>query len=808
MKGRIMFKNYLKIALRNLLNHKTFTVVNIVGLSLGITCCILISLYVINEVSYDKYHSNSDRIYRVKYFLDLNGVLYKEASVPFPAAEAIRNEFPEVEKTVRIYKRTESVLLRFEDKTYKEERFFFADKSLFEIFDFNFLYGNPQNVFDDPSSVVITSSISKKYFGDINPLNKLILYKNNQALKVTGVIQDIPENSHFKCDFIAPLDFQLNLWEKETGMEGREKKWFWTGAWTYLLLKDAQAVQNVNDKFPGFVKKYFPDRIKAGVKLELQPLTDIHLFSNLDSEIEPNSSVLYIYTFSAVALFVLLIACINFINLSTAKYLKRFKEIGLRKILGASRHHLIVQIFSETITLVIISFIISFVFVELLLPFYNSLTGSQLSPDLVSIDNWILFTLLLFFIVSLFSGLYPAIYILRFNPIIAVKKISSAGGSRENFRKVLVVAQFAISIALLIGVGIIIQQLQFIKDKDLGFNKDNVIFLKARPELTKKFDIFRNELLKSPGVSSASTTSNIPGGELYGYRFVPEGTPIENPVMLPLITVGYDFLKTFSIKIKEGRDFERNHPSDVTDAFILNETAARTLGWGKDAIGKKLSLFTAGTDEIGKTGKVIGITEDFLFESLHHEVKPVIISLRGYTEYYVIKVNSANLRETIFFIEQTWRSFSSGWHIEYSFLDKNLLKSYESELNLQKVINYLTALAIIIACLGLFGLASFTAERRTKEIGIRKVLGSSVSGIIVLFTNEFLKLIIVANLLAWPIAYYVMNNWLNDFAYRTEINIWIFVLSGTIAILIALLTISSQALRTGFSNPVKSLRYE
>jgi len=446
--------------------------------------------------------------------------------------------------------------------------------------------------------------------------------------------------------------------------------------------------------------------------------------------------------------------------------------------------------------------------VELLLPFFNDLTGLQLSMGLISVNDWILFTLILLLSVSLLSGLYPAFYISHFNPVNSLKKLSDKGGSKEFFRKVLVAAQFSISIALIIGTGIIIQQLQFIKDKDLGFDKDNVIFIKARPEINQNFDAFRNELLRYPEIKSVSTTSNIPGEGFYAYRFVPEGTSIEEPVIFPMLNVDFDFLETLSIKIKTGREFSRYHPSDITDAFIINETASRMLGWQEDPIGKKLSLFAAGTEEIGKTGNVIGIVEDFNFESLHHEMKPVVLTLGGYTEYYIIKITAADLKKTISFIEQTYKKFSPGWPAEYSFLDSNLLKNYRSEVNLQKIINYLTILAILIACLGLFGLASFTFERRTKEIGIRKVLGASIPNIIFLFSNEFIKLIFISNIIAWPVAYFAMNTWLNDFAYKTEINIWIFVLSGLISVLIALLTVSFQAIKAGFSNPVKSLRYE
>ncbi|KAA0227551.1 ABC transporter permease [candidate division KSB1 bacterium] len=803
-----MFKNYLKIALRHLKKNAVYSSINIVGLAAGMACCILITLYVLHELSYDKFHQNAERIFRVQLDLDLNGVLYKEPSIPFPAAVAFARDFPEVEKAMRFYRNDDFPLLEIDDRKFIEERFFFTDPAVFEMFDFPLIKGDEKTAFSEPNSVVLSEDMARKYFGEADPLGQTLRYQRQFDLKITGVMKNVPNNAHFKFDFLAPLQFQLNLWESQAGPSGRHNQWFWTGAWTYLLLPEARAAQSLKEKFPAFVTKYFPDRIKGGLTLSLQPLTSIHLHSRLDNEIQPNGHVLYVYIFSAIALLILVIACINFVNLSTAQSGTRAKEVGVRKVVGAEKSQLVGQMLGESIIAGLAAVLLAVVIVELLMPAFNRLTERLLEFSLLG--NWtgLLLILSLALLVGVLSGLYPAFFLSRFNPVSIFKRTVAVSGGNETFRKVLVVAQFAISIVLIIGLGVVHRQLRFLQEKELGFNKEQVLFVKARPAVNAKFETFRNELLKDPGILNVAGTSNIPGQGAFGYRFVPEGGSIDKPAMLPLLLIDYDFLETAGIKIKQGRGMARTSPSDQAEAFLLNEKAAASLGWKDDAVGKKMQLFAPGKNEIGKSGYIVGVIQDYHFESLHHEIKPLVLTYAGWPDYYAVKIGPGNFAERLATLESTWKTFSPDWPLEYSFLDRKLEQLYGGEQKLSQVINYFTIIAVILACLGLFGLSSFAAERRTKEIGIRKVLGATITSVAALLSKDFVKLVLFANFIAWPIAWYAMNRWLRDFAYRIEIGWWVFTLAGGIALLIALLTVSTQAIKAALANPVEALRYE
>jgi len=803
-----MLKNYLKIALRNLKKNAVYSSINIAGLAAGMACCILITLYVLHELSYDKFHSRANRIFRVRLDLDLNGVLYREPSIPFPTAEAFARDFPEIEKAMRFYRNDDFPLIELGDRKFIEERFFFADAAVFEMFDFPLIKGDEKTAFSEPNSVVLSEDMARKYFGRENPLGQTLRYQKQADLKVTGVTKNVPNNAHFKFDFLAPLQFQLNLWESQSGPSGRHNQWFWTGAWTYLLLPDAHAAQNLTSKFPAFVTKYFPDRIKGGLTLSLQPLTSIHLHSRLDNELQPNSHILYVYIFSAIALLILVIACINFVNLSTAQSGTRAKEVGVRKVVGAEKSQLIGQMLGESIIAGLAAMLLAVGIVELLLPAFNRLTERQLA--IVLLGNWtgLLLILGLALLVGVLSGLYPAFFLSRFNPVSIFKRTLAVSGGNETFRKVLVVAQFAISIVLIIGLGAVHRQLRFLQEKELGFNKEQVLFVKAQPAVNAKFEAFRNELLKDTGILNVAGTSNIPGQGAFGYRFVPEGSSIDKPAVLPLLLIDYDFLETAGIKIKQGRGIARTSPSDQAEAFLLNEKAATSLGWKDDAVGKKMQLFAPGTNQIGKSGYVVGVIQDYHFESLHHEIKPLVLTYANWYDYYAVKIGAGNFAERLATLENTWKTFSPDWPLEYSFLDRKLEQLYGGEQKLAQAINYFTIIAVILACLGLFGLSSFAAERRTKEIGIRKVLGASVASIVSLLSSDFIKLVLLANLIAWPAAWYAMHKWLQGFAYRANLDGWTFILASAGALGVALLTVSFQAIKAAVANPVEALRYE
>ncbi|MGH7453747.1 MAG: ABC transporter permease, partial [bacterium] len=593
-------------------------------------------------------------------------------------------------------------MIEIGDRKFIEERFFFVDAAVFEMFDFPLLKGEAKTAFSEPNSVVLSEDMAHKYFGRENPLGQTLRYQKRFDLKVTGVAKNVPDNAHFKFDFLAPLQFQLNLWESQSGPSGRHNQWFWTGAWTYILLPDEHAAQSLTDKFPEFVTKYFPDRIKGGLTLSLQPLTSIHLHSRLDNEIQPNSHILYVYIFSAIALLILVIACINFVNLSTAQSGTRAKEVGVRKVVGAEKSQLVGQMLGESIIAGLAAMLLAVGLVELLLPAFNRLTERQLAIGLLG--NWtgLLLILGLALLVGILSGLYPAFFLSRFNPVSIFKRTLAVSDGNETFRQVLVVAQFAISIVLIIGLGAVHRQLRFLQEKELGFNKEQVLFVKARPAVNVKFEAFRTELLKDPGILGVAGTSNIPGQGAFGYRFVPEGGSIDKPAMLPLLLVDYDFLETAGIKIKQGRGIARTSPSDQAEAFLLNEKAAASLGWKDDAVGKKMQLFAPGTNQIGKSGYVVGVIQDYHFESLHHEIKPLVLTYANWYDYYAVKIGAGNFAERLATLENTWKTFSPDWPLEYSFLDRKLEQLYGGEQKLAQAINYFTIIAVILACLGLF----------------------------------------------------------------------------------------------------------
>ena len=800
-----MLKNYLKIAFRNLRKHKGYSFINVTGLAVGIACCLLILLFVQDELSYDRFHKNADKIYRVTEEVNWSGGYENVASIPYSVATALANDFPQIENTCRLYRQNRSVSLRYGDKQFTEEKFFFADPAIFEVFSFTLSEGNPQTALQGATGVVISEAIAQKYFGDENPIGKILEYQNNQTLTVTGVLNPIPENSHLKFDFLAPFEFNA-------GVRQFEQNWYWTAFWTYLVLPDAQTAENLENQLPNFVEKYFPESIREGTMLSLQKLTDIHLYSQLNNEVEANGNIIYIYVFSAIALLVLLIACINFMNLATARSAKRAKEVGLRKVLGAYRSNLIKQFLGEAMLMSVFAVVLGLGIVELCLPVFNGLVDKSLATNYL--DNWPIlggiFAIAIF--VGIIAGSYPAFFLSGFRPVNVLKgKPASTGAtSRSSLRKILVVAQFIVSIVLLIGVGIIAEQLEFFRNKELGFDKDQVVYIRSRPDVNLQFDAFEDEMLKAPGALQVTRAiGSFPGEPTWTYRVVPEGTPREKPKAMPIIYVDFDFAEVLGLEILQGRDFSEDFPGDRMRAFVINETAAKELGWEGDAVGRKMEYFGAGSDEIEKSGEVIGVVKDFHFESLHQKVQPLLMTVTWRRMGHVAaRISPENIPATLAAFEKTWHQFAPQWPFEFAFLDKNLENFYRKEAKLNQMIQYFTFLAIFIACLGLFGLASFTAEQRTKEIGVRKVLGASLGNVIVLLTKQFIWLVLIANLIAWPLAYWVMNNWLQNFAYRVDIGWQTFALAGVAALLITILTVSYQAIKAALTNPVEALRYE
>lgn len=800
-----MFKNYFKIALRNLNRYKIYSFINIIGLSIGIACCLLIFMHITDELTYDKYHINAERIYRVTYEMDNRGKTTYTAQTPAPLGPALLKEYPEIKNCVRFFRF--DVLLNHGEKSFFET-LLFADEGIFDIFTFPLLKGDSKTALKDPNSVVLTEESAKKYFGDEDPIGKILTVNSNRDLKVTGVLENIPRNSHFCFDFLVPIEayFQIN--------PRRREDWGYVFYYNYVLVQRGFSPADFEKKLSPFVVKYIGgnfkdlfrdnlDQVPSMYKFHLQPLLKIHLHSHLEDEMEPNSNVAYIYIFSTVALFILLLACINFMNISTARSFYRAKEVGIRKVVGARRSELIKQFLGESYFLSFISLLFALVLVELFLPVFNSLSGKELS--LSFFGNW---TFLAAFIgifvgAGILSGSYPAFLLSAFIPVEVLKGRATAKVSTALIRKGLVIFQFGISIILVVGTIIIYNQMIFVRNKNLGFDKEHLVIVRDQNRrVVNRYESFKNELLKNPNIIAVSASSGLPVNIFSESTVRPEGAGFDEAVLMPVIAVNYDFIDTYGIKLAAGRNFSKEFKTDSREAFIINEAAALKFGW-EDPVGHRLDIIG------GRKGRVIGVLKNFHISSLHEEIEPLVLYIQPFfCRYFSVRIRSQDLPHTLALMEETWRGFAPGHPFEYSFLEDDLDRLYRAELRLGKIFLYFTVLAIFIACIGLFGLSSFTAEQRTKEIGIRKVLGASTGNIVFMLSKEFAKWILVANIIAWPIAYYAMSRWLQNFAYRIGISLWIFILSAALALFIALFTISFQAIKAAVINPVESLKYE
>ncbi len=809
-----MLKNYFKVALRNLSRFKIYSFINIAGLAVGMACSILIILFIQDELSYDQFHEKSDRIYRLsrEWFNNDGTSSLHLARVAPPIGPLLKNDFPNIIEEVTRVASDYNTFLQIDDKTFIEQKFFWAEDNFFKIFSFEFIEGNPSTALKEPYSVVLTESMAKKYFGSEDPLGKTILYEKEDNLKVTGVIKDVPDNSHFKFDFLGSF-LTLNDY---IGVETLTRNWGSNNYTTYILLPENFPVEELDRQIPDFLDRQItqlsiansgsPPEIQPSKvnKLHLWKLTDIHLHSHLTTEFEENGDINDVYIFSIIALFILLIACINFMNLATARSAKRAREIGMRKVLGAYKKQLMIQFIGESLIISFIALLFAVVLVEATLPFFNNFVGKSLNLDYFGNPLVISGLIGLTVIVGLISGSYPAFLLSSFNTIKVLKGKNSS--NKSIFRTVLVVSQFTISIALIICMGIVYSQMEFLANKDLGYDKNRIVLLPSNLEMRKNIESIKSQLFENPNILNVASSRLVPSDMLlnsWGGQVVGEDEPVPLSFRLAVDEVDYDFIKTYDIQLISGRNFSREFGTDDTAAFIINEAAVKQLGWTPfEAINKKMIYGN-------REGKVIGVVNNFNFESLHNQIVPIILLLsKTGNSQFSVKISGNDIPATLEFLKKKWNEFRPDYPFEYTFLEDQLSELYTSEKRLGDVFGIFSLLAVVIACLGLFGLASFSAEQRTKEIGIRKVLGASISGIVILFSREFLKLVILANLIAWPIAYYAMSKWLNDFAYRADINIWVFVLSGFTALVIALLTISFQAFKAGFSNPVKSLRYE
>ncbi len=806
-----MIRNYLRVALRNITRHKFIAFINIAGLTIGLTCCLLILAYIVSELSYDKYNRNADDIYRVtRSFNNTDGVvnLHLGAVAP-PFAPLLKNEFPDIQKVTRIFPNS-SITLRYKDKLFNEQGAVFADENFLSMFDVTTLKGNPNSALTEPNSVMLTEELAKKYFGNDDPVNKEIRFANQINFKVTGVFKELPYNTHFHPKMLM----SFNTLNDSTiyGRKNLETNWGNNSFYTYIQLPAHYDARAISKRLPAFLDKYMPqdgaNKPSAGTQLYLQKLTDIHLRSHLDSELDQNGDIKRVYIFSAIALFILLIACINYMNLSTARSTLRAKEIGIRKAIGAQQKQIIWQFLGESVMITYISLALAFVITTLIVPAINKAADMQLSVNMFLHPALLVIILVVPFAIGILSGIYPALFMSSFNPAKVLKGIFKNGNGGLSFRKVLVVTQFSISIILIVATIVVFQQLNYMQKKSLGLNKDYVVTLGSGVP-AEIYESFKADLMRSPAVKGLSRSSRLPSGRLLDNQGISifDGEKQKDVIAdVKYLNADYGFIPTFGIQMAAGRNFSKDFATDSLN-YILNETAVVALGWKspENAIGKEINYG-------GVRGKVVGVTKDFHFESLHQRIVPMILRMPSFANNnfgrVAVKIEGNNINAALKHIEQTWKHFQPEVPLEYTFLDERFQKLYNAEQEQGKLFTMFSCLAIFIACLGLFGLSAFTISQRVKEVGVRKVLGANVTQIVTELSKDFLKLVVIASLIALPIAWYTMNQWLLDFAFRINIQWWVLATAALVAIIIAFATVSYQSLKAALANPVKSLRSE
>ncbi len=811
-----MFRNYWKTALRSFSKNRLNTWISVGGLAIGLTAFIVIALFINDELSYDKFNKNKDHTYRIA--MDM-GPDFNNPLTPMPLAPALKSALPEINNVVRIVKnRDAKALFVYDDKRFYETNFMYADSSVFDVFTFDFISGDPRKALTEPNTLIIDKSTALKYFGTANALNKIIKIEGeNKGYKITGVINDLPAQSHFHFNFLLSFS-SLNQRHKDN--------WLIPYMFTYIVTRPNVSANALAKKIGDIVVKNFAAQITEksgvswsdfqkknghGINVYLQPLRSIHLHSNLRVELEPNGNYNYVLLFGVIAILILLLSCVNFINLSTASASIRSKEIVVRKVVGALRKNLVRQFLFESAVQCFIAAIISLVIVFFSLPFVNQLTGKEM--NLLQIFHPVLLLILAgtLILVILFSGGYPAFYLSGLHPVKLFKSSFTSNHDGVSLRRLLIVGQFTISLTLIIGVIIVSRQISFMNNSDLGFQKDQLIVFPLHGDLsTDKKESLKTDLLKDKSVQSVTMLNYLPGKEAYENQdvFIPEGKTKDQFVPLWYIRGDWDVTKTMGFQLLNGRYF---NPQMSTDSFgyILNETAVKQLGWNtNNAVGKTLSTFGDGPDDIIQ-GRVIGVVKDFHFENFSNTIKPLLIGANpNYWWNVAVRVNPNNISSTLAYLEQQWKLYQPGYPFEYYFEDQNFSKLWSSDQKLAVILELFTGIALGIACIGLFGLSVFAAERRIKEIGIRKVLGASVSQVTILLSKDFIALVAIAILIASPLAWWAASKWLQDFAYRINISWWMFVLAGVIAILIALITVSFQAIKAAIANPVKNLRTE
>jgi putative ABC transport system permease protein len=818
-----MIRNYIKVAFRSIFRNKLTAFINIAGLALSMACATLIYLYISDEISYEQYHSNADRMYRVtRSFHSPEGkVNLHLANVAPPIVPLLKNDFGEIEILARTLN-TSLVIGLEEDGVLKisnsEENIFLAEPDIFKIFDIDLKSGDPGTALSRPFTVMLSESAAKRYFDDDNIIGRRLRINNAFDVEITGVFENFPLQSHWHPEFLASFSTLEN--DDIYGREGLETNWGNNSFGTYFLLEQGADPKKLEQRFPSFLDKHFGNYARANwgvpadwkasqsTSLFVQKVTDIHLHSHLDDELEANGDITNVYMMGIIGLFIVLIACFNFINLSTARATKRAKEVGLRKVVGAFRTQLIYQYLSESVVTALLALVLSAAISLLTIESLNTFTSKQLSLNLLQNPALGIGLFLFALTVGILAGIYPAFVISSFRPAITLKGQQGMASGKNFLRKGLVVAQFSISIVLIIGTLIIFKQLDFLNSRSLGYDKDQVITLPYYSELTNSYDAFYNELTKAPSIKNAARSSRVPTGRLldsYGSPRVLQGDSLSDvDIDLKSISTDTEFFDTYGVGISSGRIFSKDIPTDDSLAFIINEAAAKDIGWKNpdEYIDREFQYAEV-------KGKLIGIVKDFHFESLHQQITPMIFLQRN-NNYNSLSVNikSAEMKQGLQHVEQIWKSFLPARPFEYQFVSERYRSLYTMEQKQSQLFTVFAGLAIFIASLGLFGLATFNTLQRIKEIGIRKVMGASVSNILTLLSKEIIILVLVANLIAWPVAWYFMNQWLDTFAYHIEMDGLLYILAACMAIVVALITVSTQTVKAAMSNPAKTLRYE
>jgi putative ABC transport system permease protein len=810
-----MFRSFLKVALRSIARQKAYALINVLGLAVGIACSILITLFVLHESSFDRFHENADRIMRVWVNGQLAEAKISSAYTAVPTGPAFLEEIPEVINYSRI-EIWDNILIRKGDKVFLEDNFFWADSGFFEIFSFPLVSGDPSTVLKEPRSMVISENMAKKYFGSEDPVGQVLeAFNDSVDYMITGVMKDIPDNSHIFCDFV--VDFR-SIWR------ANQTEWTSNNVYTYLLLDREMTPEAMRETFEPIVRKYVAPEIKhyVGITLEeweaggnyyhldAQPLTDIHLNTDIEHGFRPSSDKKYVYIFSLIALFIIVIACINFMNLSTARSAGRAREVGLRKVMGSVKGHLVWQFLMESFIMVVIALLLALLLVELALPFFQNQARVALSTNYFS--EWYIVPALIGFtlLVGLLAGAYPAFFLASFRPVAVMAGKLEAGTRSSRLRSILVILQFGISIFIILGTLVISRQLNYLVNKDLGFYSDQLVVLERFSTIgRKKVETFKQEIAAFPGVVSSTSSTMVPGHTNNYNAHLIEGRPRDESFLLEVNHADYDYPETYGLKLAQGRFLSPQFASDSQN-IVINEAAVRNFGINEPL---KTNFLKPGQDpaEINRL-PVVGVLNDFHNSSLHNEIRPYMMRIRpadwGWVPFLTVRIEPQNMQSTIKQIESVWKEFTNDQPFEYYFLDDDFASRYEQEKRSRIIFLGFSILAILVASLGLLGLTAFTTEQRTREIGIRKAMGASAVQVVRLISRETIILIGIATLLAWPVSYYFTRNWLNDFAYRIDLGVAPFILSFAFALLISLVTISFQTVAAALKNPADALRYE